>query len=284
MADIFEYTDYRKYLSDFYAERKREDPAFSYGNIARKAGLNNKGFVYNIINGKKSLSRSNAFRISEALKHTRYEAEYFDCLVSFNQAKGLGERNRCFDQLCRIRAKGRRASGGPVQLLKEQFQFFSKWYHTIIRSLIDMYEFTDDYARLSKMVKPSILPSQARQSVALLAKLGLIGKDGNGVWNITSKNITTGPEVTSLAVENYHLEAADLAKRAIREIPSDKRNISGLILGISAKSYHRICEEIQEFQNRIMEIADADDEADGVYHFNFHLFPVSETEVGGKKK
>jgi uncharacterized protein (TIGR02147 family) len=268
MIDIFEYTDYRKYLSDVYAERKRENPAFSYKHIARKAGLNSKGFVYNIINGKKVLSKSNAFGISEALKHARNEAEYFENLVSFNQAKNIRERNHYFDRLCRIRTKSRGSSSKPMQLMREQFEFFSKWYHTIVRSLIDMYEFTDDYKWLSKMVNPPILPREAKQSVALLEKLGLIERRDDGVWRVTSKSVTTGREVSGLALENYHLEAAELAKRALSAIPSDQRDITGLILGISERSYHLICDE----------------EADRVYHFNFHFYPVSEIDRERKKR
>ncbi|MBN1575859.1 MAG: TIGR02147 family protein [Chitinispirillaceae bacterium] len=281
MVDIFGYTDFRKYLSDVYADRKRGNPAFSYRRLAQKAGLNSKGFVYNIVNGKKLLSKSNTFRLSEALGHNRPETEYFDNLVSFNQAKNLHERNHYFGLLCHIRTRGRGASSEPTRLVKEQFLFFSKWYHTIIRSLIGMYGFTGDYARLAKMVRPPILPSQARQSIALLEKLGLIEKDANNAWTVTDNSVTTGPEVASLAVENYHVEAAELAKRSIRETAPDMRNISGLILGISDTGYRRICEELREFQSRIMAIADDDDEADRVYHFNFHLFPVSET--GGER-
>jgi uncharacterized protein (TIGR02147 family) len=275
MINVFDYTDFRRYLSDYYEERKKENPGFSYKFIADKAGMSNKGFVYNIIKGEKALSKSNAFRISGALKHGRYEAEYFENLVSFNQAKNMKEKNLYFDRMCRIREKGKGACSQPAQLRKEQFEFFSKWYHTIIRSLIDMYEFRGDYRWLAKMVNPSILPRDAKKSVQLLEKLGLIEKQKSGLWKVTDKSVTTGKEVAGLAVENYHMEAAELAKRAIHETTADKRNISGLVLGISQEGYARIVEEIQEFQKKVMAIADSDEEADRVYHFNLHLYPVS---------
>jgi uncharacterized protein (TIGR02147 family) len=239
--------------------------------------MSSKGFVYNIINGKKNLSKSNAFRLSEALKHTRREAEYFDNLVSFNQAENLNERNLYFDRLCHTRSRGRGNPVQPVHLIKDQFEFFSKWYHAVIRSLIDMTEFSGDFLRLSKMVNPRISIRETRQSVELLEKLGLIKRGENGIWKITDKSVTTGSEVASLAVENYHMETADLAKRALGVTPADRRNVSGLVLGISENGYRRICEELREFQGRIMEIADADSEADRVYHLNFHFYPASDT-------
>ena len=47
MISIFEYLDYRKYLKDYYDNRKTEDSAFSYQSFADKAGLTNRGFIYN---------------------------------------------------------------------------------------------------------------------------------------------------------------------------------------------------------------------------------------------
>jgi uncharacterized protein (TIGR02147 family) len=48
MISIFDYSDYRKYLEEYYAEKKSENTAFSYQSLARNAGFNNRGFAYNI--------------------------------------------------------------------------------------------------------------------------------------------------------------------------------------------------------------------------------------------
>ena len=54
--NIYDYLDYRRFLQDFYAKRKEENPAFSYENFARKAGLKSKGMVHDILTGKRPLS------------------------------------------------------------------------------------------------------------------------------------------------------------------------------------------------------------------------------------
>jgi uncharacterized protein (TIGR02147 family) len=159
----------------------------------------------------------------------------------------------------------------------DQYEFYSKWYHVAVRSLIGMYEFKSDYAWLARQVQPHLTPKQARQSVKLLLKLGLITRYKNGVFDITEKSITTGEEVTNLALQNFHVECSGLAAKAIGDLPRNKRNITGLTLGISENCYLRICEEINEFQKKIMLMADRDGNADRVYRFNFHLFPISKT-------
>ena len=40
--------------------------------------------------------------------------------------------------------------------IRDQYEFYSKWYHSAIRSLIDMYPFKDDYSWLAKNVYPPI--------------------------------------------------------------------------------------------------------------------------------
>ena len=67
MINIFDYSDFRKYLTDYYEDKKKDNPNFSYQVIANKAGVKNRGFIYNIINGDKVLSKSNTFKISQAL-------------------------------------------------------------------------------------------------------------------------------------------------------------------------------------------------------------------------
>jgi uncharacterized protein (TIGR02147 family) len=52
MVNAFDYTDYQKYLADYYNERKKQNHGFSYQSLAQKAGFGNAGFVYNIFNGK----------------------------------------------------------------------------------------------------------------------------------------------------------------------------------------------------------------------------------------
>jgi uncharacterized protein (TIGR02147 family) len=277
MPSIFNYHDYRKFLADYYEEKKTSRTAFSYQNFSRKAGFLSKSFMFNVINGLKNLSRASVVKICEALEFSKTEAAYFENLVYFNQAPNFTERNFYYEKLNAIHPVTTEASNAR-RLRKDQYEFYSNWYHVVVRSLIDLFpDETRDYSKLAKMVYPAIKPKQAQKSVELLLRLGLIEKQKNGTYKISSKVLSTGKEAQSLAVQHFHLACMELAAKALRELPGNRRNISGLTLGISPKAYEKICDIIYSSQEKILEVAEKDTDSDGVYQLNFQLFPVART-------
>jgi uncharacterized protein (TIGR02147 family) len=279
MLSIFDYTNYREYLADYYKDKKSDNPNYSYQVFTDRAGFKNKSFIFDVIKGNKNLSKTSIFKISQAMNHNRYEAEYFENMAAFNQARTLKERNHFFKRMGQIKRYGRGAGKKSI-LRKDQYEFYSKWYHVAIRSLIDMYEFKDDYKWLARQVSPLIKPKQAKESVALLERLGLISRKTNGTYKISNKTVTTGPEILSLAVQNFHVETMKMAAGAVNELPKNVRNITGLTLGISMDTYENICEEIEEFRSKILKLAERDNKADTVFRLNFHVFPMSKIENG----
>lgn len=274
MPDICQYMDYRKFLRDYYEEAKKKNPLFSYQLFSEKAGIKSRGFLYNVVHGRRALSNSHVFGLSQAMHLNRYETEYLENLVAFNEAATLKERNYFYERLSSIKAKGPQA-WKPQMVRNEQFEYYSRLHYGVVRSLIDMHGFDGDYKKLGRTVRPPITPTQARSAVELLEKLGFIKKQKNGSYQVCNKSIATEPEVVSLAVLNFHKQAAELGAKAIEELPREQRNITGCMLGISKQTYDRICEEIRIFRSRMLQLAEADQAADTVYQLNFQLFPVS---------
>jgi uncharacterized protein (TIGR02147 family) len=282
MPNLFKYNDYRKYLSDIYTEKKAKTPGFSYQNFSKKAGFASKSFIFNVIQGKKNLSKASIVSICEAIELTNTEATYFENLVSLNQAKSFKERDFYYKKLEAIKPNTPEGSKA-VKLRRDQLEFYAKWYHSAIRSIIDLYEFKDDYKWLAKMVYPAITAKEAKRSIELLYRLGLVKKNTKGYYKITNKLITTGKEIRSLGLHHFHIQNIKLAEKALRELPKEKRNVSGLTLGMSQEAYSKVCDEIYKCQEKILGIAEKDKNSDGVYQLNFHLFPMSKTSVERKR-
>jgi uncharacterized protein (TIGR02147 family) len=282
MPDICRYTEYKKFLQDYYEEARSKNPGFSYRVFSQKAGIKSRGFLYNVLQGRRSLSKSNIFGLTQAMRLNKNESDYFENLVAFNDAATLKERNHFYERLSAIKLNGNTA-WKPQITRSEQFEYYSKLHYSVVRSLIDLHGFDGDYDMLARSVRPRITPGQARKAVELLERLGFIKKQKNGAYVVTGKSITTEPEVESLAVLNLHKQAGELALKALDELPKNQRNVSGVTLGISKQAYSRVCEEIEVFRMRLLQIAEADEAADSVYQLNFQFFPVSAPPIQRKK-
>jgi uncharacterized protein (TIGR02147 family) len=282
MPNIFEYTDYKKFLADYYEKAKERNPGFSYQVFSQKAGIKSRGFLYNAVHGKRTLSKSHVFGLSQALNLNKSETAYLENLVAFNQAKSLKERNYFYERLSSIRP-GKKHGWKPQIVRNDQFEFYSKWYHSVIRSLIDLHGFAGDYEKLARNVYPRIKPLQAKKSVELLLRLGLVRKRPNGSYAVTDKSIATPKEVAGLAVMNFHRDAGRLAMAALNDVHKDRRNFSAMTLGISHETYKEICNDILALRRAIQQKAEADNSADAVYQLNFQFFPVSRTDINTER-
>jgi len=275
MACVYDFTDYRQYLKAYYAEKKQSNSHYSYQLLSERAGFGNRGFIFNVINGKKKLSKIHCFKLSQALRHSKAEAFYFENIVAYTQAK-QEEARRFFYEQALLSNKG---AVSPAQVLrKDHYEYYSKWYHSAIRALIDLYSFTGDYVWLSRKVVPAISDSQARRSVELLERLGLIVRDSEGRYRVTEKNIVAGSDISQLAKNRFNVEYTELAKKSITDLPTDKRMVCSLTLGVSYSTYRRICEEAVRFQELVVGLANADFLADNVYQCQMILFPLSTIE------
>jgi len=81
--NIFDYTDYRKYLLDFYTDQKRSKKAFSYRFFARKAGINSVGLYKDVVEGRQNLGRALIFKFSTAMGHSKKEGERVSILKTW---------------------------------------------------------------------------------------------------------------------------------------------------------------------------------------------------------
>lgn len=271
MAHIFDFTDFREYLNNYFHEKKRTNPSFSYQLLTEKAGFNNRGFLFNIIKGTKKLTKTHCYQLSQALGHNRKEAQYFETLVAYAQAKNEGERTFYLELIQQGRSM---KPVTPVIIDKDRHEFYSKWYHSAIRSLIGIFPVGDDYKTISKYVFPPITAVQAKKSVELLIRLGLIKKDKDGIYQLTGKNLKAGDELSKKSLNRFHVECIELAKQSIIYSPSKLHFKTSVTLGISEKSYTAIQEEAKKFRERIVQIANSEKEADRVYQCQLVLFPL----------
>jgi uncharacterized protein (TIGR02147 family) len=270
MPNVFEYTNYKKFLVDYYNNKKSINSNYSYQIFSQKAGFKSKASLANITSGQAALSKKKIFDVAAAMGLNKKETEYFDALVNFNEAKTVNEREFHFGRMSNLVK-----NSSAAKILEPQYEYYSNWYNGAIRELITLFNFHEDYSVLAKLVDPAISPKQARKSVELLLKLGMIKKTPSGRYEQTTKALTTGDEVKSLALQKYHQRHLALASESIDRHARNLRDISSLTAGVSEKCFKDIKKEIQAFRKHLMEIIGRDEKAECVYQVNFQLYPIS---------
>jgi len=275
MTNIFDFTDFKEYLKHYFEEKKRANPRYSYQVLARQTGFNNRGFIHSIVQGSKRISKSHCYKISKALGHDKRETEYFETIVSCTQAKSDEERTFFLQRALGIR----NMECTETQSVREdQYEFYSTWYHSAIRSLIGMFQFSNEFEQIGKMLTPALSAGQVKNSIRLLSRLGLIVLHKDGIYRLSEKNIRIGDGISNTAKNHFHAECTELAKNAISTIPHESRTAISLTLGMSQSTYELIREETEQFKNRIISLVANAEKADCVYQYQLILFPISNNE------
>jgi uncharacterized protein (TIGR02147 family) len=271
MRSVFEYIDYRKFLNDYYAFKKNTSRAFSYRYFSAKAGFASPVFLKLVIEGQRNLSRASIEKFCAALGLTKKESMYFKNLVLFEQAKTADEKQEHYAVLRSIEN-----AVSEKALEADQYDYFSNWYNIVIRELVTLFNFKDNFVLLGQSVSPSVSAREAEKSVELLRRLHLIKKRADGSYEQTDSAITTNGDIGLMAVRQFNKEMVLLAAKTIDVVTRDKRNVSGITVGISPVMYKIICTEIAAFKDRIVSLVRRDEVSSSVYQLNIQLFPVSQ--------
>jgi uncharacterized protein (TIGR02147 family) len=276
MQNLFEYLDYRKYLADYYLDKKETTQFFSYRYFAQKTGVNSPSFLKTVIEGKRNLTPNMAERFAKALGFKAKEKAYFLNLVAFNQAKTFNEKQLCY---AIFRSLSKRVKESVIK--GDQYDLFSNWYVPAIRELICIRNFNDDFDALAAALEPSIDSSRAKAAVELLLRLKLVEKTKDGIYKQTSAALSADDSITSLAVRAFTHSMIGHSRNSLETISKENRHISGITMGISRKSYDMITNEIEAFKERLKIIVAHDDAANSVYQINLALFPISKIQENG---
>lgn len=277
MGTIYEYMDYRDFLRDLFDKRKTDNPFYSYRLFSQKAGFKSPNFLKLVADGKRNLTKESVYRVAKAFGLNKSESDYLENLVFLNQSKTLDEKNLYLSRVMRHRIKC-----DPKLLESSEYEYYSQWYNPVVLELITLPGCVVDYEQIAAQVLPAIAPAEARKSVELLCRLGLVTKKDDGTFVKASSSFTTGPQVRSVAVANYHKAMMARASESIERVPAQKRDVSSVTVAVSEETFRMIREKLQRMRREILELAETETNADRVLQLNLQLFPLS--EIHGQKE
>lgn len=271
-SEIFNYSDFRAFLKDFYTDKKKQSKKFTFSLFAAMTGFSSPSFLKLVMDGQKNLTKPSVLKIARGLRLRKKPAQYFEDLVFFNQAGSLEDKSYFLDRINKYRKKNR-----PEKLLPQEYKYLADWYHCVIREMTDLDGFVEDPHWIAKQLLHTVKAEDVAGSLKFLEEKGFIGRDENGKLVKKDKTIATGPigeqEMLNTIVRAFHRDMVRFAEESLSTQPKAVRNTSNTTLSLSRKSYEIATKRIEQVRMELLEIAAADASADRIYQLNINLFP-----------
>lgn len=270
MDNIFKYIDYRQYLAEYYEYQKANTTHFSYRYFSNKAGIKSPNFLKQVIDGDRNLTSSMVEKFISALKLNKKESVYFRNLVNFNQAKTAAEKQEYYSVILSM--------SGFVkehQLTEDQYAYYKNWYNVIVRELVTLADFKNNYSLIGDYLEPPISREEVVESLELMVRLELLKKQ-NGQYVHTEPALNSGQDKNlALARRSFNKKMIELAAESLNKFEINERYAAGVTMGISKSCYDVILAEFSAFKERVIAIVDKDKDSSRVYQMNLQLYPVS---------
>ena len=164
----------------------------------------------------------------------------------------------------------------PTPLRAERIKFLLDWHHGVIRELINMKDFSEVPGWIVKRLGNKITEIQAKESLELLIRLGILVRNHSGVLEQQEPLLTSSDEVPSHVLRSLHRTFLRKAINSIFSVPMDKRELSGLILSVPNHRMKELKDEVKEFRKKLNRKYGLDKLADDVYYVGLYVFPVTQ--------
>ncbi len=271
-SNVFAFINFREFLRDYYENRSKVDKSFTKTAMCKKLGLpNSRSYFGEIMSGKVALSNIKMELIIKIFELKGDEAQYFRCLVQYNQSCIKEEREFYFDNLISLNKT-------PKKLIDpDAYAYFKDWAPSTIRAALDVFDIKNNYKTLGEKIVPSISTKRVQAAIQLLDKLKFIKRNKNGCWKPTDKMIQTKSYMEDELIKKYQAECLEIAAKAIWRNSSKPKNISCDTMSISKGTYLKIEKKLQKFKSEFKSIVHKDEEpASDVYQLCIQLYPQTE--------
>lgn len=264
--DLFQYLEYRAFLSDYVEWRQQGNPHFSKRAFSQKY-FGSTGILYEVIQARRDLGPKLRVRCAAALALNDKENEYFDLLVQHNQAKQDLERNFLFEKLSRFR------NSKPWVVRENQHKYYGKWYYAVVFSYLGLDKRKATPKEIAEEISPPLTEAQVSEAIDLLMELELVKKSDRG-YALTRNHLVSGGFAGDVALE-YNRQIQKLSADLAADDMMKFKAFSTQVTTVSNESLKAIRKKFMAFQEEMKEIVAKDKGTDKVCTVVFQIIPNS---------
>lgn len=277
--DVFDYHDYRTFLSDMFAYLKDHQPGFSVRHLARQVGVSS-GYFNMVIKEGSPLSPRVLAQLGSPLGLNQEELNYWAHLAALIDAKTLEAQRLAFRKLSRF---GLYKSRHHEAILAHQY--FSNWYFVAIRELANRSDFKPDAKWINEHLVKRVPLSEIRSALDFLMRYELIVSNNEGGYSASASRLECEGAIYRMALTEFYKQTYQMCIESIYEIPREERHLASHTVALSADGFAKLQKIIQNSIDQLQELSVTEDQKDPdkrVYHVSLAAIPLS--TAGGRQR
>lgn len=267
--NIYEYSDYRIFVSDRLEELKKEIKNFSIRKELKATGVTNPSFLLYVTKYKKNINALSARKLAQFLKLPKQDRDYFLKLVNFNQEENLQKKRELAKGLLRHSNIKKMAP-----LVAEKYEYFSHWINITLFELLASRMAVDSVDELHKKFRGLATKPEISQALNLLKRLGLI-EEKSGFLVQTQKVILSDDEISSTFAASHYEAFLKVAIQSMENDPLEVREFTSLTFSLSPKKIREIKNLVLEFRNELIEAVSGQDVGEDVFQVMLQFYPIT---------
>lgn len=266
-----------EFLGHLYSLVKSKSFSYSYLDYSEDLGFSRSNVMRLMISGQRPITLKSAERIVHALELTGVDRRYFMILIKYSLCRVISERDDLFKELVSLKTKK-----SPKVLSPNLAEYFSEWYHPVIREMTGLKDFSGDPHWIRERLNFGLRLDQIKRSLELLSSLGYIEYlDEDKIWRRSDQKITTDDEVDSLALIRYHQKMIEIGRESLTVLDENQRDIRAATLSVPASLLPILKAKVATWIYEMSELEKSTETADQVVQINVQMFAFTKATQGG---
>lgn len=174
-VDIYEYTDYKKYLTDFITKQKK----ITRAAIAELLNCQ-RSYISQILNSHSHFSSEQIFQIAKYIKLSTEQTKFLVLIFNYNRTAHDGLANLYLKDIKEIKEE-QNSIKTVIETTselsdKDKYQYYSKWWYSAIHILLSIDRY-NSFETISERLKLSV--ETVQEVILFLFETGLVENDSS---------------------------------------------------------------------------------------------------------
>ncbi|MGZ3796230.1 MAG: DUF4423 domain-containing protein [Pseudobdellovibrionaceae bacterium] len=273
--NINQFTDYRSFLLAHVQDMKSTKKNWSCGVWTQTLGLKTTSSITKILNGERDPGPQITERLIHYFRFDTKQAQYFRDLIKLQKIKHDPRLS-----VLLMEKMGKNHPDAKLRIIDDKsFQVISNWYYLAVRELCRMRNFKEDPEWIAEEFLFKVTARETASAIKTLLALGLLVRNAKGHLCLAEGRLNTANDISNEAIKRYHEQMLENAKRALRTVPPNEREITSTTLVMSSSNMEKAKELIRDFKNNFEKLME-EDSGDRVFQIQIQLFPLTKKNKG----